>query len=117
MPVDGEAAAEGAFSAHTENERLVNSGEFSGMTAPEGGRAIVEKLAGAGARPVGDPVPAARLAALAAAVLGLPDPGRPLRALRDRGGPDDELPVLLPEVDEYLPKGRSPLPPPRTGCG
>ena len=23
--------------------------------------------------------------------------------------PDDELPVLLPEVDEYLPKGRSPL--------
>ncbi len=44
-PADGRAGGEGPFSAHTENERLVNSGEFSGMPAPEGGRAIVEKLA------------------------------------------------------------------------
>src|SRR5206468_7501287 len=37
VPADGGAEAEeGAFSAHTENETLVNSGRFSGMSAPEG---------------------------------------------------------------------------------
>jgi len=105
----GEPPAEGAFSAHTENERLVNSGEFSGMLAPEGGRAIVEKLAEQGfARPTiryrlrdwllsrqrywGAPIP----------VIYCGDCGIvPV--------PDEDLPVLLPEVTEYLPKGRSPL--------
>ena len=37
-------------------------------------------------RQAGDQLPPARLAALAPALLGLPDPGRPLRALRDRPG-------------------------------
>src|SRR5439155_3807168 len=35
-------------------------------------------------RPSGRELPAARLADLAPALLGLPDPGRALRALRDR---------------------------------
>ena len=35
----------GAFVAHTENEVLVNSGEFDGLPAPEGKQAIVEWLA------------------------------------------------------------------------
>src|SRR5204862_4111460 len=40
-PADGSAGeGEGAFSAHTQNERLVNSGQFSGLAAPEAGRAI-----------------------------------------------------------------------------
>ena len=109
QPADGEPPAEGAFSSHTENERLVNSGEFSGMPAPEGGRAIVDELAEQGlARSTiryrlrdwllsrqlywGCPIPVVHC---------------------DRCGivavPDDELPVLLPEIDDYLPKGRSPL--------
>jgi leucyl-tRNA synthetase len=108
-PADGGEPVEGAFVAHTQNERLVNSGEVSGMPAPEGGRRIVEKLAAQGlARPTirfrlrdwllsrqrywGCPIP----------VVYCNDCG--IVAV-----PDDELPVLLPEVEEYLPKGRSPL--------
>src|SRR5207247_10892857 len=41
---DSTEESEGAFAAHNENERLVNSGEFSGLPAPEGARAIVEWL-------------------------------------------------------------------------
>src|SRR5436309_8772129 len=41
---DSTEESEGAFAAHTKKERLVNSGEFSGLAAPEGARAIVEWL-------------------------------------------------------------------------
>ena len=109
QPADGELPAESAFSAHTENERLVNSAEFSGMAAPEGGRAIVEKLA-------------EQRLARSTIRYRLRDWllsrqrywGCPIPVVHcDRCGivavPDDELPVLLPEIDDYLPKGRSPL--------
>jgi leucyl-tRNA synthetase len=108
-PVEGDAPAEGAFSAHTANERLVNSGDFSGMPAPEGGRAIVEKLTEQGlARSLiryrlrdwllsrqrywGAPIPVVYCDACGIVPVSYED-----------------LPVLLPEVTEYLPKGRSPL--------
>ena len=35
-PADGDVPEEGAFSEHTEGERLVNSDRFTGMSAPEG---------------------------------------------------------------------------------
>ena len=56
-----------------------------------------------------DRLPPARLAVLAAALLGLPDPDHPLRRCGEVPVPDDQLPVLLPDVEEYAPKGRSPL--------
>jgi leucyl-tRNA synthetase len=109
-PADGSGAAEeGAFSAHTEDERLVNSGDFSGMSAPEGAVAIVDRLAAEGR-------------ARRAVRYRLRDWllsrqrywGAPIPIVYcDECGivpvPDEELPVLLPEVTEYLPKGRSPL--------
>ncbi len=107
-PVDAEPV-EGAFMAHTENERLVNSADFTGLPAPDGKRAIVESLAEKGlARPAirfrlrdwllsrqrywGCPIPVVHCAECGIVPV-----------------PDADLPVLLPEVEEYLPKGRSPL--------
>ena len=106
---EGPVAQEGAFVEHSEDEILVNSGEFSGVPAPEAKKRIVEWLAADGAaefrvgyrlrdwllsrqRYWGCPIPIVHC---------------------DRCGvvavPDENLPVLLPEVEEYLPKGRSPL--------
>ena len=85
-PADGSPTTDaGAYVAHTEDEVLVNSGEFTGLTAPDGKRAITawldERATGRG----DDRLPAPRLAALAPALLGLSDPDRPLRRVRDRG--------------------------------
>ena len=109
-PAHGEEAPEqGAFSAHTENEVLVNSGEFDGLPAPEAKRAIVASLDERG---------------LAEATIGyrLRDWlisrqrywGAPIPIVHcERCGelpvPDEQLPVLLPEIEEFLPRGRSPL--------
>ncbi|MEJ7568740.1 MAG: leucine--tRNA ligase [Gaiellaceae bacterium] len=108
-PEGGEEPKAGAYVAHTENERLLGSGEFSGLSAPEGKRAIVSWLAARGEaeatigyrlrdwgfsrqRYWGCPIP----------IVHCPECGEvPV--------PDDELPVVLPELTDYLPKGRSPL--------
>src|SRR5262249_8217030 len=44
VPADGTPRVEGAFSAHTDDELLVNSGEFDAMSSPDAKRAIVSKL-------------------------------------------------------------------------
>jgi leucyl-tRNA synthetase len=111
-PADEEASggeAEGAFVAHSENERLVNSGQFSGMSAPEGGRAIVEWLE-------------SRHSARFAVAFRLRDWGfsrqrywgAPIPVVYcDECGivpvPEEDLPVLLPEVEDFSPRGKPPL--------
>ena len=109
-PADGsEAPAEGAFLAHTEDERLVNSGEFTGMPAPEGGRAIVEKLAEQGLAQTAIRYRLRDWLLSRQRYWGAPIP----IVYCDECGlvpvSDEELPVLLPDVTEFLPKGRSPL--------
>src|SRR5581483_12320278 len=109
-PADGSAAEdEGAFVAHTENEVLVNSGPFSGMPAPEGKRAIVAWLA---ERDLGEAAIGYRLRDWLLSrqrYWGCPIPIVHCPACGEVPVPDDELPVLLPDVDDYLPNGRSPL--------
>jgi leucyl-tRNA synthetase len=108
-PADGEAPPDQAFVEHSENERLVNSGEFTGLRAADAIEAITDWLAerGLGRRAVnyrlrdwlisrqrywGCPIP----------VIHCEQDGIvPV--------PDDQLPVLLPEVRDYAPKGKSPL--------
>jgi leucyl-tRNA synthetase len=108
-PAESDTPAEGAFVAHSENEQLVNSGEFSGLPAPEGGRAIVEWLEG-------------KSLARGAIRYRLRDWllsrqrywGCPIPVVHCKGCgivavPETELPVLLPEVDDYTPRGKAPL--------
>jgi leucyl-tRNA synthetase len=105
----GDEAEQGAYAAHTENERLVNSGQFTGLPAPEGARAIVEWL---GEHGRGRSAVSYRLRDWGFSrqrYWGCPIPV----IYCDEDGivavPEDELPVLLPEVEDYRPKGKPPL--------
>ncbi len=110
VPADAEEEPEqGAFSAHTENERLVDSAQFSGMSSPEAKRAIAEWL---GERGRGRPAVSYRLRdwlisrqrywGTPIPVIHCPDCGIvPV--------PEEDLPVLLPDIDDYTPRGKSPL--------
>jgi leucyl-tRNA synthetase len=108
-PEEGGAETESAFVAHTENERLVNSDRFTGLPAPEGKRAIVAWLEeqGLGRAAVGYRLRDWLLSRQR--YWGCPIPIVHCERCGIVPVPEDQLPVLLPEVDDYLPKGRSPL--------
>ncbi len=108
-PAEGEPTEEGAFVAHSDEERLVDSGEFTGLAAPTGGKAIVAWLQ-------------ENELARAATRYRLRDWllsrqrywGCPIPVVHcERCGivpvPEDQLPVLLPEIDDYTPRGKAPL--------
>jgi leucyl-tRNA synthetase len=111
-PADGNAgpvATGDAFVAHTDDEILVNSGDFTGLPAPDGAKRIVEWLESQGnARfTVGYRLRDWLLSRQR--YWGCPIPVVHCEQCGIVAVPDDQLPVLLPEVEEYLPKGRSPL--------
>ncbi len=109
-PAEGAGeAAEGAYVAHSEHERLVNSGPFSDMPAPEAKQAIVAWLEEKGA---GSAKIAYRLRDWLLSrqrYWGCPIPVVHCERCGIVPVPDDQLPVVLPDVEDYLPKGRSPL--------
>jgi leucyl-tRNA synthetase len=97
------------YESKEQTDRLVHSAQFSGMTASEGERAIVDWLdkRGRGKRAVshrlrdwsfsrqrywGAPIPIVYCDGCGAVPV-----------------PEDELPLVLPEVDDYRPKGQPPL--------
>jgi leucyl-tRNA synthetase len=107
-PRDGEVD-ELPYVSSSDDDVLVNSGEFDGQPAPEGGRRIVEKLESEGRgtfsvnyrlrdwgwsrqRYWGCPIPV---------VYCENDGIVPV--------PDDQLPVVLPDVEDYKPSGKPPL--------
>jgi leucyl-tRNA synthetase len=109
-PVEGSQPAEaGAFVAHTEDEVLVNSGDFTGLSAPAGKKAITAWLEERG---LGEAAIGYRLRDWLLSrqrYWGCPIPIVHCEACGSVPVPDEQLPVLLPEVDDYLPKGKSPL--------
>jgi leucyl-tRNA synthetase len=108
-PRDGEPEPGTAFVAHTEDEVLVNSAGFDGLPSPEAKRAIVEMLAERG---LGEATVGYRLRDWLISrqrYWGCPIPIVHCERCGEVPVPDDQLPVLLPEIEEYLPKGRSPL--------
>ena len=109
VPAEGEPPEEGAFSSHTEDERLVNSDRFTGMPAPEGGRAIVERLAREGK---GGPAVGYRIRDWGFSrqrYWGCPIPIVYCDACGIVPVPESDLPVLLPDIDDYRPRGEAPL--------
>jgi leucyl-tRNA synthetase len=109
VPADGEVEAGAAFVGHSGDEKLVDSAQFSGMSSSEAKQAIVEWLESRGR---GRPAVGYRLRDWLLSrqrYWGCPIPIVYCEQCGIVPVPEDELPVLLPEVDEYLPKGRSPL--------
>jgi leucyl-tRNA synthetase len=108
-PAGGVSEQGAAYVAHTDDEILVNSGEFTGLSAPEGKRAITAWLEERG---LGEATIGYRLRDWLLSrqrYWGCPIPIVHCDACGMVPVPDDELPVVLPEIDDYLPKGRSPL--------
>jgi leucyl-tRNA synthetase len=107
-PRDG-SEPELPYVAKGDEQQLVNSAQFSGMTPAEGTNAIVEWL---GTHGRGRPAVSYRLRDWLISrqrYWGTPIPVIHCPTCGIVPVPEDELPVLLPEVDDYTPRGKSPL--------
>jgi leucyl-tRNA synthetase len=104
-----EAAEGGAFTAHTENEQLINSGQFSGLNAVDGQRAIVEWLDREGKGHFSVSYKLRDWLVSRQRYWGCPIPIIYCEKCRMVPVPEDDLPVKLPDIEDYQPKGRSPL--------
>src|SRR5205814_2317004 len=109
-PADSESAPEHeAFLEHSENEVLVNSGQFTGRNAQEGKEAIVAWLDREGMGHSSVNYKLRDWLISRQRYWGCPIP----IVYCDRCGivavPESDLPVELPDIDDYQPKGRAPL--------
>jgi leucyl-tRNA synthetase len=92
-----------------EDDKLVNSGRFDGLPAAEGAREIVVELEKDGR---GHPTVSYRLRDWSFSrqrYWGCPIPVIYCEQCGAVPVPDEDLPVLLPDVEDYQPKGKAPL--------
>ncbi len=88
---------------------MVNSGEFNGLSTEEGKERVAEALAKKG---MGGKTVAYRLRDWLISrqrYWGTPIPVIHCEACGVVPVPEKDLPVLLPDIDDYVPRGRSPL--------
>ncbi len=107
-PVAGEPG-EGGSGVHSGAGVLVNSGRFDGLSSAVAKRAIVDWLAEQGR---GQDAVSYRLRDWLLSrqrYWGCPIPIIHCEGCGVVAVPEADLPVLLPEVEDYLPRGRSPL--------
>jgi leucyl-tRNA synthetase len=109
VPADGQVDPDAAYVARTENEVLVNSEQFSGRPAPDGKREIVEWLESRGRGKAAVNYRLRDWLLSRQRYWGCPIPMIHCPSCGIVPVPEDELPVLLPEIEDYMPKGRSPL--------
>jgi leucyl-tRNA synthetase len=108
VPADG-SEPELPYVVKSDEAKLANSGPFSGLPAPEGARQIVEWL---GERGRGRAAVSYRLRDWLISrqrYWGCPIPVVHCEQCGIVPLPEDELPLVLPEIDDYTPKGKSPL--------
>ncbi len=108
-PKRGEVPEGEAFVAHSADEQLVNSGEFSGMSAIEGQQAIVAWLDREGNGHASVSYKLRDWLLSRQRYWGCPIPVVYCERCGIVPVPDSDLPVELPEVEDYQPRGRSPL--------
>jgi leucyl-tRNA synthetase len=108
-PPDGEVDESVAYVEHAEGEVLVNSGEFDGLPAPEGGRRIVEKLEAEGRGRFAVNYRLRDWGFSRQRYWGCPIPVVYCNQCGIVPVRDEDLPVLLPEIEDYKPKGVPPL--------
>jgi leucyl-tRNA synthetase len=109
QPRAGGADTSTAFVEHTAGEVLVSSGEFDGLPAPEGGRRIVERLAVEGRGRFATNFRLRDWGFSRQRYWGCPIPIVYCEECGIVPVPDDELPVVLPDIEDYKPKGQPPL--------
>ena len=108
-PAGGEVPEDAAYVEHTEDERLVNSDRFTGMPAPQAVEEITRGLEREGR---GRSAVNYRLRDWLVSrqrYWGCPIPIVYCEGCGIVPVPEERLPVELPEVEDYAPKGRSPL--------
>jgi leucyl-tRNA synthetase len=108
-PAGGEVPDGQAYVEHTDDERLINSGPFTGLPAPEAIRKIIEWLEAEGKGHAAVNYRLRDWLVSRQRYWGCPIP----IVYCDKCGivpvPEDQLPVPLPDVEDYAPKGKSPL--------
>jgi leucyl-tRNA synthetase len=108
-PPDSEVDESVAYVEHTEGEVLVNSGEFDSLPAPEGGRGMVEKLAAEGRGRVAVNYRLRDWGFSRQRYWGCPIPVVYCNECGILPVPEEDLPVVLPDIEDYKPKGEPPL--------
>ncbi len=108
-PVDRDVDESEPYTEHTEGEVLVNSGEVDGLAAPEGGRRLVERLEREGRGRFAVNFRLRDWGFSRQRYWGCPIPVVYCDGCGIVPVPEAELPVVLPEIEDFKPRGRPPL--------